>query len=79
MRERTEVLSGRFTKREVKIINRLAERDKVSVATYVRAAVLTSAVMDGDLEAMKLVGGYAVRALAEKGARMLKDEELQLA
>lgn len=78
MREKTEVMAGRFTKREVKIIERLARSQKVTVSNYVRSAVMTAAVFDGDLEAMRVVGGYAVQRLAEAGARMMKEGELQL-
>jgi hypothetical protein len=78
MTDRVHVLSCRFTKREALIIERLAKRQGTLVANYVRGAVMTAAVMDGDLEAMKLLGGYVMKMVAEKGARMIREERVKV-
>lgn len=54
MSERTEVLSGRFTARERRIVEAEAKRQGMEIANYVRAAVMTSLVLDGNREAMRI-------------------------
>lgn len=78
MRERSEVVSGRFTPRERKIVDRVATKNGMTESQYVRAAVLSACVLDGDLEAMRLLGGYFVQHLSEKAGRLIREGELKL-
>ncbi len=66
MRERPVVLSGRFTRQEEKIIERVAKKQDCSVSEYVRGAVMAALVLDGDFEAIKLLGGMILTRIAEK-------------
>jgi hypothetical protein len=54
MREKTEVMAGRFTPREKRAIEAQAKKDGLSPSEYVRAAVMTTMVLDGNVEAMKI-------------------------
>jgi serine kinase of HPr protein (carbohydrate metabolism regulator) len=54
MIDRTEVLSGRFTARERRIVEAECKRQGMDLAGYVRAAVMTSLVLDGNKEAMRI-------------------------
>lgn len=78
VKERTEVLGGRFTPRERKIVVRVAKKNGMTESQYVRAAVLSSCVLDGDVEAMRVTGGYLVKHLAEKAGRLIREGEVQL-
>jgi hypothetical protein len=71
-------MAGRFTPREVKIVARVAARAKMTPSQYVRASVLLNAVMDGDAEAMAVVGGYAAQAMMGSVQRMLREGKLSL-
>lgn len=78
MRERTEVVSGRFTPRERKIVARVAEKSGMTESQYVRAAVLSSCVLDGDGEAMRLLAGYLLTDLSKKAGRLMREGEFKL-
>lgn len=69
MRERTEVMSGRFTPREKRAIEAQAKHDGMTPSEYVRAAVMTTMVLDGNVEAMKITG----QLLREKLKRMVNE------
>ena len=64
--ERPVVLSGRFTRQEEKILSRLAKDQDLTPSQYVRSAVIMALVLDGDLEAMKLVAGEVRKVIAER-------------
>lgn len=68
MVERPAVLSGRFTKEEAKIIEQQAEKEGVTVAEYVRVAVMTGLVLDGNVEAMKLLAANVRSKLGKRFA-----------
>jgi hypothetical protein len=63
---RTEALAGKFTVRERKMIEAEAERQKMTASEYVRVAVMTTLVLDGNVDALKLLGGLMRDRLAEK-------------
>lgn len=73
MEPKNEVLGGKFTKREVRIVERCASRQDQTVSAYIRSAVLTSCVLDGDIEAMKLIGARVLAEVAESGKRFLAE------
>lgn len=54
MRERTEVVGGRFTPRERKVIKAQAVKDGITESEYVRAAVMMTLLLDGNPEAAKI-------------------------
>jgi hypothetical protein len=66
------VLGGRFTSREGRIVEQAAEADGCTVSEYVRSAVLTTAVLDGNLEAIKLLGGLSAEKLADTARALLR-------
>ena len=71
--EFTETYSTKLSKREARIIEACAKSEGVTVSTWLRSAALTTAVMDGNLEAMKLCAGFA----AEKFKRFAESQVLQ--
>jgi len=56
MRDKTEVMGTRLTKREAKIVEAAAKAEGVNVSEYLRSAALTTAVIQGNADAVKLVG-----------------------
>lgn len=78
MKERTEVMAGRFSPRERKIVERVAKKNGMTESQYVRAAVLSACVLDGDGEAMRLLAGYLLTDLAKKAGRLMREGELKL-
>lgn len=72
----TQVVSGKFTREEEKIIRKEAEKQKVTVSEYVRGAVYMSLIMDGNVEAMKLAGGLVAAKVAEKFRGLAAGREL---
>jgi hypothetical protein len=72
MRERPVVLSGRFTRHEEQLIEKEAEKQDMTVAEYVRTAVIMAMVLDGNLEAMKLVAGRAAEMIVERFRRAVR-------
>lgn len=73
MRERTEVMSGRFTPRERKAIEGEAKKQGLDVATYVRSAVMASMVLDGNKEAMRITADLVHQRLSA----WVRDKSLQ--
>ena len=63
---RTETLAGKFTKCERQIIEAEAKRQKMTVTEYVRVQVMTGLVLDGNVEALKILGGLMRDKLTEK-------------
>ena len=63
---RTETLAGKFTKRERAIMEAEAKRQKMTVTEYVRVQVMTGLVLDGNVEALKILGGLMRDKLTEK-------------
>lgn len=57
MRDRTEVIAGRFTPRERKVIKAQAVKDGMTESEYVRASVMMALLLDGNLEAAQIAAG----------------------
>ena len=49
-------MAGRFTPREKRAIEAQARKDGLAPSEYVRAAVMTTMVLDGNVEAMRITG-----------------------
>jgi hypothetical protein len=64
MRPKTEVMTARFTKREAAIVEQAAKSAGVVIAEYLRSAALTTAVMQGNTDAVKLMGAYALEQIS---------------
>lgn len=54
MKERTEVVSGRFTPRERKVIKAQAVKDGLTESEYVRSAVMLALLLDGNVDAAQI-------------------------
>lgn len=54
MKERTEVVSGRFTPRERKVIKAQAVKDGLTESEYVRSSVMMALLLDGNVEAAQI-------------------------
>lgn len=74
---KSEVIPVRWSKREVAIVERRAKAQGLTVSQYVRGAVMLSAVLDGDMDAFKLVGQATLAALARKASGNLEQLELE--
>lgn len=70
--ERTELIAVRLNEREMRIIERRAKAEGITISAYIRGAAMISAVMEGDFDAFKYVGAAAARAVAEKARRELE-------
>lgn len=67
---RTELMQFKVTPEERELITRCAKRQKMTVSDYVRACLLMEMVLDGELQALKIVattiGQKAVKALHKR-------------
>ncbi len=75
MEVKSITLGPRFTPREVKCIERQAMKEGISPSDYCRIATLSSLVMDGNIEAIKIMTANVRRRLAEKFAAVMVGEE----
>jgi hypothetical protein len=57
--DRSEVLAGRFTRRERKAIEAEAGKQGFTVTEYIRSAVMVAMVMDGNVEAIKMTAALS--------------------
>jgi hypothetical protein len=64
--QKTEITMVRWSSQEFKIVERRAKATKQPVAPYIRGAVLLGAAIEGDGEALRLVGVAAFQALADQ-------------
>jgi uncharacterized protein (DUF1778 family) len=74
MRARDEIRAARFTKREAAIVEQAAKAGGVTLSEYLRSAALTTAVMQGNAEAVKLMGAYALEQIAAMIKKNLPEE-----
>jgi len=70
-KERSRVVSGTFTEEEEAVIREQAKRDDMTVSEYVRAAIYTSLIIDGNVKAMKLMGGLIATKVANRCGKLL--------
>jgi uncharacterized protein (DUF1778 family) len=63
--EKVETLCGRFRRNEAVVIEAAAKREGVTVSEYMRSAALVAAVMQGNVDAIKLAGAYAVERMVK--------------
>ena len=62
---RTEIVSSKFTPDERSVLEDQARKEQMSVSDYVRAAVMFSLIMDGNLRAVKITSGLVRAKVAE--------------
>lgn len=53
---RTELMQFKVTPEEKRIIEKRAKKEGATTSNYIRGCVLMEMVLDGDFEAMKVVG-----------------------
>lgn len=75
MNFKTEVMNFRVTPKEREIIERQAEADGMSVAQYLRVAVLMDMSLSGNVEAMKIVFSSVSEGIKESVRSKLLDFE----
>ena len=67
---KTELMQFKVTPHERQVIEKRANKEKMSVSEYVRAALLMEMVLSGDTQALKIVattiGQKAVKALYKR-------------
>ena len=62
---RTEIVSSKFTPEERSVLEEQAKKELMSVSDYVRAAVMFSLIMDGNMRAVKITTGLMRAKVAE--------------
>lgn len=71
---RTELMQFKVTPEERKLIEKVAKKQGITVSEYVRAAIIMDMVLEGEVEAMKIVvetvGRKAVQALRKRADRL---------
>jgi uncharacterized protein (DUF1778 family) len=71
---RTELMQFKVTPEERKLIEKVAKKQGMTVSEYVRAAIIMDMVLEGEVEAMKIVvqtaGRKAVQALRKRADRL---------
>jgi hypothetical protein len=72
---RTETVLIRLTERERLILEQAAKADHTTLSDYVRVGALTSACLDGNREALKLLAGKVKESIAEQARALLPDRE----
>ena len=72
MEDRCVTLGGRMTKREAGIVERVAKKQGLTVSNYVRAAALSTCVLDGDKEAILYLSELLLKDLARRGGALLR-------
>lgn len=70
---RTELMQFKCTPEERKIIEKRAQKEGTSTSNYIRGCVLMEMVLDGDFEAMKVVGAEVGRKVWQ-GLRKRADQ-----
>ena len=71
---RTELMQFKVTPEERKLIEKVARKQGCSVSEYVRSAVIMDMVLEGEVDAMKVVvesiGRKAVQVLRKRADRL---------
>jgi len=71
---RTELMQFKVTPEERKLIEKVAQKQGMTVSEYVRAAVIMDMVLEGEVGAMKVVvdsiGRKAVQVLRKRADRL---------
>ena len=70
---RTELMQFKVTPEEKRIIERRAKKEGTNTSSYIRGCVLMEMVLDGDFEAMKVVGAEVGRKVWQ-GLRKRADQ-----
>lgn len=70
---RSELMQFKVTPEEKRIIERRAKKEGVTASNYIRGCVLMEMVLDGDFEAMKVVGAEVGRKVWQ-GLRKRADQ-----
>lgn len=70
---RSELMQFKVTPEEKKIIERRANKEGTTTSNYIRGCVLMEMVLDGDFEAMKVVGAEVGRKVWQ-GLRKRADQ-----
>lgn len=70
---RTELMQFKVTAEEKKIIEKRAKKEGTTTSNYIRGCVLMEMVLDGDFEAMKVVGAEVGRKVWQ-GIRRRADQ-----
>ena len=71
--QRSELMQFKVTPEERKIIEKRAKKEGTSTSNYIRGCVLMEMVLDGDFQAMKIVGAEVGRKVWQ-GLRKRADE-----
>ena len=77
MESTSVMIAARVSKREARIIERVAKSQKLTVSAYLRAAGLSVCVLDGDIEAIKYMGGIAVQRLTARAKELLREDAVR--
>ena len=70
---RSELMQFKVTPEERRIIEKRAKKEGTSTSNYIRGCVLMEMVLDGDFQAMKIVGAEVGRKVWQ-GLRKRADE-----
>lgn len=74
MEARTELMQFKVTPAERSLIEKCARKQDMSVSEYVRACLLMEMVLDGEMQAIKIVastiGRKAVKALQKRAEQL---------
>ena len=70
---RSELMQFKVTPQERKLIERCAQKEKSTVSDYIRGSLLMEMVLDGEIEALKIIattiGRKAVKAMQKRAER----------
>jgi uncharacterized protein (DUF1778 family) len=70
---RSELMQFKVTPQERKLIERCAQKEKTTVSDYIRGSLLMEMVLDGEIEALKIIattiGRKAVKAMQKRAER----------
>ena len=70
---RSELMQFKVTPQERQLIEKCARKEKTTVSDYIRGSLLMEMVLDGEIEALKIIattiGRKAVKALQTRAER----------
>ena len=74
---KTTMMQFRVNAEEKELIEKCAEKEGMTVSEYIRASMLMSMVMDGEVKALKIIGRTIGMKAMDSLSRRLKSSPVQ--